>query len=118
MIFKPEETLGYDAFLAPLIYGAVALIPIGFMYSSRELTLKEILIRKVLQFVSLEAILIWVVFGNIDMIVSNVSLVLSFALSVFVIFVLVHVITWVLDLEQAKQLTKELHSFQHREDME
>ena len=34
-IFRPEQRFGYEAFLAPLLYGALGLIPVFIMYSHK-----------------------------------------------------------------------------------
>ena len=51
----PEQTFGYDAFAAPLINGLVGTIPNFVLYSKRELKVKELLVRKALQLVLIEA---------------------------------------------------------------
>ena len=37
MMFRPDEKFGYEAFLSPLIYGALTVIPTMIMYSGKEL---------------------------------------------------------------------------------
>ncbi|MGN0650748.1 MAG: hypothetical protein ACI4KM_09955 [Oscillospiraceae bacterium] len=113
-IFRPEERFGYDAFLSPLIYAAIALVPILCMYSKKELTLKQHIIREVFQLIALEIILIGFGLGSKSLDPANLALTASFALSIFVITVLVEVISWLLDLKTARQLTDELKAFQNR----
>ncbi len=114
-IFRPEQRFGYEAFLAPLLYGALGLIPVFIMYSPKELTIKQIVIRKIVQLIALEFILVLAGFGRENLKTENLALIASFALSVLIIYVLVHVISWVLNLEMARQLTMDLQSYQSRE---
>ena len=114
-IFRPEQRFGYEAFLAPLLYGALGLIPVFIMYSPKELTIKQIVTRKMAQLIVLEFILALAGFGRENLKAENLALIASFALSVFIIYMLVHVISWVLNLEMARQLTMDLHSYQSRE---
>lgn len=114
-IFRPEQRFGYEAFLAPLLYGALGLIPVFVMYSPKELTIKQIVIRKIVQLIALEFILVLAGFGRENLKAENLALIASFALSVLIIYVLVHVISWVLNLEMARQLTMDLQSYQSRE---
>ena len=114
-IFRPEQRFGYEAFLAPLLYGALGLIPVFIMYSPKELTIKQIVIRKIVQLIALEFILVLAGFGRENLKAENLALIASFALSVLIIYVLVHVISWVLNLEMARQLTMDLQSYQSRE---
>ena len=115
LIFRPEQRFGYEAFLAPLLYGALGLIPVFIMYSPKELTIKQIVIRKIVQLIALEFILVLAGFGRENLKAENLALIASFALSVLIIYVLVHVISWVLNLEMARQLTMDLQSYQSRE---
>lgn len=112
VMYRPEEQFGYDAFLSPLVYGALGILPVCVMYSKKELTLKQVIFRKILQFILLEILLIGFGFGHSKLTVENMELIISFGLSVFVIFVLVHIISWVLDLQQARQMTMDLLSYQ------
>ena len=114
-ILRPEQRFGYEAFLAPLLYGALGLIPVFIMYSPKELTIKQIVIRKIVQLIALEFILVLAGFGRENLKAENLALIASFALSVLIIYVLVHVISWVLNLEMARQLTMDLQSYQSRE---
>ena len=101
--------------MAPLLYGALGLIPVFIMYSPKELTIKQIVIRKIVQLIALEFILVLAGFGRENLKTENLALIASFALSVLIIYVLVHVISWVLNLEMARQLTMDLQSYQSRE---
>ena len=113
-IFRPDQRFGYEAFLSPLIYAAVALVPILCMYSKKELSFKQHIIREALQLVALEVVLIGFGLGARCLSPENFALTASFALSVLVIFVLVQVIAWLLDMKRAKQLTLDLKAFQSR----
>lgn len=113
-IFRPDDKFGYDAFLSPLIYAAIALIPMLCMYSKKELTLKQHIVREILQLISIEVILIFFGLGSKSLAPENLALTASFALSVFVIYVLVGVIAWLLDIKLAQQLNSELKAFQIR----
>jgi Ca2+/Na+ antiporter len=52
--FYPEDSLRYNAFFSPLIYGAVAVLPSFVLYSKKELTFKQMLFRRILHFGLLE----------------------------------------------------------------
>lgn len=114
-IYRSEERFGYDAFLAPLLYAFLGVLPICVMYSKKELTLAQVLIRKLLQLLLLEGLLIGFVFGYGEFPKDNTVQMVSFALTVFVVFLLVHVISFVLDVQQARQMTLDLLDYQNRE---
>lgn len=113
-IFRPEERFGYEAFLAPLVYAAISLVPMLLMYSKKELTVKQHIVRELLQLISIEIILIFFVLGAKCLEPENITLTASFALCVFVIYVLVYIIAWLLDLNTAKQINTDLKCFQSK----
>lgn len=113
-IFRPDDKFGYEAFLAPLIYAAISLVPMLCMYSKKELTVKQHIFRELLQLISIEIILIFLGLGAKSLEPENFALTASFALSVFIIYVLVYVIAWLLDLNTAKQINTDLKSFQSK----
>ncbi len=114
-VFRPDARFGYDAFLSPIIYGICSLIPFAITYSNRELKLKELLFREVLQLISIEVILCLLAFGGKAINKENISLIISFCVSIFIVYVLVNVITWLLDVKTAKEMTNDLHEYQNNQ---
>lgn len=112
--FRPNDRFGYEVLLSPLIYAAISLVPMLCMYSKKELTLKQYIFREVLQLIAIEVILIGLGLGTECLDPENLALTVSFALSVLVIFVLVLLISWLLDLKVAKEINSDLKSFQSR----
>lgn len=113
-VFKPNERFGYDAFLSPIIYAAFSMIPVLFTYSSRELSLKQMLVRQVLKLLAIEAIMIGIGMSGASVFIKQPVLVISFSSSVFLIFVLVMIISWILDLGQARQMNIDLDNYKKR----
>lgn len=113
-LFRPDERFGYEAFLSPLIYAAVAVIPMLCMYSKKEFTIKQQMIRELLLLAAIEIILIFFSLGADSLDPGNLVLTVSFALSVLIIFILVGVIGWLLDWKTAKKLNADLKLFQNR----
>ena len=113
-IFRPDDRFGYEAFLAPLIYAAISLVPMLCMYSKKELTVKQHIFRELLQLISIEIILIFLGLGAKSLEPESLALTASFALCVLSIYALVYVIAWLLDLNTAKQINTDLKSFQSK----
>ncbi len=110
MILMPEQQLTYTAFLVPIIDGLLGIIPGLVMYSKRELTVRQMLIREVIQLLSIEAIILFFTFGFSGSL--NIKYLLVVATSVAVVYVMVNVIRYFLDIRSAKKLTDELKAFQ------
>ena len=60
-LLEPDLKFGYEAFAYPLIYGVIGSLPGLIMYSKKELTMKQTIIREIIQML-LIVVLIIVVF--------------------------------------------------------
>ena len=107
---EPEARFGYEAYFSPLIFGAISLIPSLVTYSSKELSLPQTLIRKVLHVIVLEAMLI--TFGFWAGILIGTADTIFFALTVFIVYLLVNFINWKLDKKTAGEINTMLKSLQ------
>lgn len=112
VILFPDASFGYVAFASPLIYGACGILPNFVMYSKRELSIKEVLIRKGIQFVLIEVLVLTAAFGGGDIVGERLKAAIAMGISIFVIFVISHMIDWMQDCMAAKRMTDELIRFQ------
>ena len=112
MNFMPEVRFGYEAFRAPLIYAFYGTLPNIVMYAKKELTVKQFLIRKIVQLVLVEIIVITVAIPVEIMVEGNIKLVISLAISILVVYILTHSIEWFQNYTMAKKMTEELLTFQ------
>lgn len=110
MNFDPEATFGYEAYFSPLIFGAVALLPSLVLYSRRELTLKRMLLRRVLHFITLELTLL--LFGYLFGLFDGTEVAISFAFSVFVVYLFTFIVEWVMDSKTAGEINEGLKKLQ------
>lgn len=110
--FAPEASFGYMAYASPLIYAACGIIPTAVMYSKRELTVKELVIRKIIQFFLVEGVVLAVSYQSLDSHTGQSKVLISMAICVCIIFVLAHIISWFQNCMSAKQMTEELIIFQ------
>ena len=113
-LFRPEQRFGYEAFLSPLIFGFLTVIPTLIMYSKKELSVRQLLFRKAIQLILDIVIVIAVIFAGNDMNSDTVSAAIGVSVSIIVVFAAVHVIEWMLEKRTAKQLTEQLAAFQKR----
>lgn len=111
-VLDPAASFGYEAYAFPLIYGACGAISVGIMYSKRELTVKEVIVRKVIQLIFLEILIPTIAFGGSNVLATRPQIVVGMVVSILVIFVVSHIIDWVLDSLSAKKMTEDLVKFQ------
>ena len=113
--FMPEVRLGYEHFSLPLIYAAYGTVPNIVMYAKKELTMKELLIRKIIQLILVEAIVISVALPAEIIRDGQKEIVMSLAISILIIYVLTHIVEWFQDCITAKKMTEELLRFQEKQ---
>ena len=109
LTFEPDRTFGYEAYFFPLFYGAFSMLPSIIMYSRKELTIRQMVFRKLLQLVLIEFLLLGFMYinGFRDFLV-----LFSQAIVILLIALAVTGISWLLDLKSARELNKELEEYQ------
>ena len=110
-LLSPHQRFGYEAFLYPLIYGLIGIIPSLIISTDRELSVKQVVIRKVMQMLLIIVLLLAFMFGDDPLNRQTIFMAAAVALSVVVIYILVNVIMWMLDARTAKSMTEDLKRF-------
>ena len=113
IVLAPEEKLDYTAFIVPVIDGILGVIPGLIMYSKRELSVKQMIVRDIIQLICIELIIMVFSFGFTP--ITSISIPRIFAVigSVAFVYVGVVVIMYLLDFRTAKKMTDELKAFQN-----
>ena len=111
-ILVPEQTFGYQVFSEPLVYALVGTVPNLVMYSKRELKVKELLLRKVLQLLLIEAGVTFVALYGAGEYWRQPHMIATLLGSIFVVYVLATLISWIGNMMSAKALDRELAEFQ------
>lgn len=111
-LFAPDAQFGYDSLLSPMFYAACCMVPSLVMWSRKELSPRGMILRKILQFLLTEAVMLGLAFAIPVFDTSRPAVVLGIAGSVLVIFVLVFLFSWAVNSAQAKHANEELLAFQ------
>ena len=114
-LIRPDQRFGYEVFLYPLIYGFLATIPNFIMYSKKELTVKQAVIREMVNILLIVAIIELFMFGGKDMSNELCVQAISVAVSIVVVYMGVVFIMYILDLKTARRLTDQLRVFQYED---
>lgn len=112
LYFMPENRFGYEAFAAPLVYGLAGCLPNLVMYSKHELKVKELVVRKAVQLVLVEVLVLFAAFYDAGEQWMRAEIIGSVAVSIFVIYVLANLFDWLQNMLSAKRMTEELMQFQ------
>ncbi|NBK20522.1 MAG: hypothetical protein EOM68_00635 [Spirochaetia bacterium] len=110
MAFEPTARFGYDAFLSPLIFGALATLPMLVKYSKKELSIKQTMVRGVIHLLLLEAVLLTSLY--LLGLLSSLSLAATLAAAILVIDVTVNLVLWIQDTRTAKEFNGALQKMQ------
>jgi Flp pilus assembly protein TadB len=113
MNLDTERSFGYEAFFSPLIIGAVAVLPSFVLYSTKELGLKQMIVRRGLHLLVLEFTL--TVFGYLAGLFTSLAIVLPFVLTVLLVYLFTLLIRWILDSRTAQEINKGLKRLQEFE---
>lgn len=111
-IFDPDARFGYNELASPFIFAAMGVIPNLLLYSSKELSDKQIILRKIIQLAVIEAEVVVTCIRSPIIHTEKAEDIIGVMISVLVIFILVHLINIMNNYFSAKQLTKELIQFQ------
>lgn len=116
--YDRDALLGYDALLSPLRYAALCMLPTFVTWSGHELSVGELLFRKVLMLVLLEGVMLYIAFTSPVIDTGRIRVVLTIMGSVLVIFLLVNLFLWLRDLAEAGKMNRDLENFRrsHEED--
>jgi len=106
----PAQRFGYIAFLSPPLFALLTSSSGFVMLSRKELSIRQVIIRRILQLIWIEAI----VFG-LNLIVGirfEPYVIVSLSLGVAAVFVTVNLMMWLNDRRIASDFNKRLHSMQ------
>ena len=112
-LLEPDLEFGYSAFAYPLIYGVIGSLPGLVMYSKKELTVKQAIIRQIVNVILIIAIIEIFMFGGKAMTKELTIIALSVAVSIAIVYIGVEYIMYRLDLKDAQNMTDKLKSFQN-----
>ena len=113
-IAQPDARFGYSVFIMPLIYALAGILPQAVMYSNRELSIKEVLIRKFIQLLLIEFLVNGIILGEDILQPEYTDFLKTISVCVVLVYVFANVISWVLDSASARTLTRELAEFQNK----
>ena len=110
-----DRVFSYEAFLSPLIYALIGTVAAIITRSDKELSVRNLIIRKVISLLLIEGAIIFLAL-NADTIPTEKSWVIpGLALGILVVFVLTHVILYFIDRKEAEKLNTDLARYQEKQ---
>ena len=114
LLFDSDRTFGYEAFVSPLIYAAVGVIPVFFFHSDKEISMKQLIIRRIIQELSVEALILLIVFNAPNIPSERIEVVIGIAVGVLVVFILSMAVEYFFELTQANEMNRYLEEYHNR----
>lgn len=111
-IFEPAERIPYNGFVSPIIFGLAATLPTLIMYSKRELSVKELIFRKLLHLLLLEITINGMLF--ITGALKTVSVAVSLVLTILIIDLAVNAVMYLSDLRNAERINRSIKEMQSK----
>lgn len=115
-VFEPEKQFCYADFLAPIIFGLAASLPSLVMFSRHELTVKEMLLRKLLHIILLELTVNGILF--LTGALTSLSVIISLVLTILIIDIAVNIVMYLNDLRSAERINSSIKEMQSKADKE
>ena len=112
LIFDSDKRFGYEVFLSPLLYAAISVIPSFFINTARELSMKKLIIRHLLQLFVIEIMMLAIAFTSNNIPSEKKGLIIGLVIGIAAIYVLSLVIEYIFELTQSKELNAALEKYQ------
>lgn len=113
LIYEPTKRFGYEAYFSPLIFGAISIISSFVTYSKKELTIRQMIFRNVLQLLVLECLIL--ITGYSFGVMKDTMILTSVAVSIIIVFIIVHLVSWLIDFKTSAKLNDSLKVYQRNE---
>ncbi|SNU07042.1 Protein of unknown function [Lachnospiraceae bacterium] len=114
-LFDGDRTFSYEAFLSPLIYAAIGVIPVFFFNDEKEVSLKGLLVHRIIQLLIIEAAMLGIAFLGKNIDTDRSEVVIGIAVGVVVVFALSIIVEYLFEASIAQKLNEDLERFQREE---
>ena len=114
LLFDADRRLGYGAYLSPHLYAAIGVLPVLLFQSEKELSLKGLIIRRLVQLMLIEAAILLIVFKAPNIPSDRAEVVIGIAAGIPVIYVLSMAVEYIFALTQTQKLNLDLENYQRR----
>lgn len=112
LAFDQDRTFSYQVFASPLIYAAVGVLPVFLPGQEKELSVKKLMLRRIIQLVIIETIILFLAFSSDNIPTEKRSVVAGIALGVVVVYILTNVLEYLFEKREAEELNDILIRYQ------
>ena len=110
-----DRVFGYDAFFSPLLYALIGTVATVITRSDREPSVRSLIIRKAVSLLLIEGAIILIALNSDTIPTEKGWVVPVLALGILAVFVLSHLILYLIDKKEAGKLNADLSRFQEKQ---
>lgn len=112
-IAPPEEGLDHHILFMPFVYAAFCLLPSVVTYSSKELNIRQMVFRKIIQFLLIELVVLLI--SYLAGALFSTFMFMAIMLAVAVIYAAVNWIDYVVEKSASAAMTQKLQHIKEKE---
>ena len=115
-IKTPALGVTHYSFFMPFVYAFFCIIPSFIIYTAKELSIKQMLVRKIIQLLLIEFIVMSVsyIIGTLN----NAFICIAIILTVIVVYIFVNVLEYLFCKSEADAMTKKIQHIKEKEQNE
>ena len=112
-IKTPVLGVTHYSFFMPFVYAFFCVVPSFVIYSAKELSIKQMLVRKIIQFLLIELIVMSVsyIVGTLN----NTFICIAILLAVIAVYIIVNVLEYLFCRSAADAMTKKIQHIKEKE---
>lgn len=110
MMTNPQREIHYIELFDPIILAALCIIPTFVTYFKKEPTVKQLIVRLIIQLILIEAIVLTIITPPADG--SAFSFYIILASSVIIIYIAAYALMWIQESFLSREFTKQLKELQ------
>lgn len=114
MMVDSDRKFGYEVFVSPLVYAAIGVIPVFLFNDDKEVSMKGIIIRRIIQLLLVEAAVLVIAFSSKNVDTDKMAVVVGIAVGVAVVFILSLLVEYMFELSMSRKLNEALEMYQKR----
>ena len=99
---------------SPLVYAAIGVIPVFLFNDDKEVSMKGIIIRRIIQLLLVEAAVLVIAFSSKNVDTDKMVVVVGIAVGVAVVFILSLLVEYMFELSMSRKLNEALEMYQKR----
>ena len=110
-----DRVFSYEAFFSPLLYALIGTSAAMVTRSDRELSVRNLIIRKIISLLLIEGSIVLIALSS-DTIPTDKSWVVpGLVLGILAVFVLSHIILFLIDRKEAEKISADLTRYQEKQ---